>query len=129
MTVSVTKNTEGKYIGDVLKFELHKLYNRETVTLDEGQSVEIGSVLGIVTATGEYAAYDNGAATGVEIAKAIALEAVDATAGPLPIAVLARGAAVVSKDDLVFLGTQDDTAKDAAYADLEALDIVIRTTA
>lgn len=49
-----------------------------TVASGEGEC-EKGQVLGIVTASGKYAKYDDGAADGTEVAVAILADKVDAT--------------------------------------------------
>lgn len=119
--------TESARIGDLLKREFDKLHNRETITVVTGQNLAFAAVVGKVTASGKYAAYDNGAATGVEIAAGILLEAVDATAADAKGVIIARGPAVVAKSALVFDAGQNAAAQAAAIADLAAIGIIVRT--
>ncbi|MEW5704915.1 MAG: head decoration protein [Pseudomonadota bacterium] len=120
-------------LGDLLKYELNGSYCRETVTLKAGTSYALGSVLGKITASGKYrlspAALVLGD-EGAEVAAAVLLEAVDATAGDRTGLVVARGPAIVSKAALVFDASVDQEAEKAAkHAELSAAGIVPRDTA
>ena len=55
--------------------EGHKI----AVTIGTGKQLAVGTVLGIITATGLYDAYDNGASSGIEVARGILTVAVDTT--------------------------------------------------
>ena len=67
-----------------------------TVKAGEGE-IEKGTLLGIETATEKYVKYDDGAADGSEVAKAIIADKVDATSKDQLVAAYIRGAFVVSK--------------------------------
>lgn len=120
-------------LGDLLKYELNGSYCRETVTLKAGTSYALGSVLGKITASGKYRlspAAEVVGDEGAEVATAVLLEAVDATAGDRTGLVVARGPAIVSKAALVFDASVDDGAKATAkHAELSAAGIVPRDTA
>lgn len=58
-------------------------------------AVEPGTVVGIVTATKQYAPYDNAATDGSETAKGILYAGVDSTAGVVPCVVIDCDAEVV----------------------------------
>lgn len=118
--------TESTHVSDIVKREFDQLHNRETVTVVSGQNLAFGAVVGKITASGKYAAYNNAAATGVEVAAGVLLEAANASGGDVKAVILKRGPAVVSRPDLVFAGGTSDNDKNAAYADLEALGIVAR---
>ena len=45
--------TEAMNLGDLLKFEAPNLYSRDRVTVAAGQNLPLGTVLGIVTASGK----------------------------------------------------------------------------
>ena len=67
---------------------------------------------------------------GAEVATAVLIEAVDATAGDRTGLVVARGPAIVSKAALVFDASVDDAAKTAVkHAELSSAGIVPRDTA
>ncbi len=120
-------------LGDLLKYELNASYCREAVTLKGGASYPLGSVLGVITASGKYRLAPAAAVTGdegAEVAAAVLIEAVDATAGDSAGLVVARGPAIVSRAALVLDASVDDAAKTAAkYAQLSAAGIVPRDTA
>lgn len=120
-------------LGDLLKYELNGNYTRETVTLKSGTNYALGSVLGKITASGKYrlapvaeVAGDEGA----EVARAVLLEAVDATDADAVGLIAARGPLIVSEAALVFDETVDDATEEAAKkAELAAAGIIVRTTA
>lgn len=119
-------------LGDLLKFELNASYTRETVTLKAGTSYPLGSVLGRITASGEYrlspaalVAGDEGA----EIAVAVLLDAVDATDAAATGLIAARGPIILAEGALVFDASVDQPTELAAkVSQLAALGLVARTT-
>ena len=119
--------------GDILKFDLDKNYTREVVTLKSGTNYAIGSVLGEVTADGEFTLSPNAETVGIEgaeTAAAVLIEAVDATDADMPGVVIRRGPAIVSQGELVYhASVNDDTKKAAKRAQLVALGIVPRVNA
>jgi len=115
--------TEGNYIADWLKrviSELWPAFYTQEVTVASGQNIVSGQLVGKITATGEYAAYDDdGPDNGCRTAAGILLHPVNATDGALPGMILARGPAVISKAGL--------TGSDAnGLADLAALNIIAK---
>lgn len=125
--------TQSPTLGDLLKYELERNYSRETVTLKAGASYPLGAVLGRITASGTYRLSPAAAVVGdegAEVAVAVLIEPVDATAGDAPGLVLARGPAIVSRAALVFDASVDQPVeKDAKHAELSAAGIVARETA
>jgi len=122
--------TQPPSMGDLLKYEDNANYTRETVTLLAGTNYTLGSVLGIVTASGKYTISPDAGATGEEVAVAVLLEAVDATAADAIGLILARGPAIVSKAQLVYDATVTTAAKiSAKETQLVAAGIVVRTAA
>lgn len=120
-----------KTLADVAKWEVNPAYTRETVTIASGAgSLTVGAVLGKVTATGKYVLSDPAAVDGSETAAAVLLADTDASAADATALVLLRGPAIVSKGDLVFHANVDtQPEKDAKYAELAALGILVRETA
>jgi len=54
--------TQPARIGDLIKYEeAESLYSRDAITLASGNNLALGAVLGIVTASGKYAALIKGA--------------------------------------------------------------------
>ena len=67
-------------LGDLLKYEEGRLnYSREQVTVASGQNLELGAVVGRVTATGKLKRFDPVATDGTEDVAGILLGAIDAT--------------------------------------------------
>jgi hypothetical protein len=129
----MTTLTKSPTLGDLLKYELNGNYNRETVTLKSGTNYALGSVLGKITASGKYRlspAAEVAGDEGAEVAVAVLIEAIDATAADKTGLVAARGPAVLSKAALVFDASVDDATKSAAkHAELSAAGLVPRDTA
>lgn len=129
----MTVLTMSPALGDLLKYELNASYCREAVTLKGGTNYAFGSVLGKITASGKYRLAPAAEVTGdegAEVAAAVLIEAVDATAGDRTGLVVARGPAIVSRTALVFDASVDQPAEIAAkHAQLSAAGIVPRDTA
>ena len=122
---------EPKAISDVLKAEFSSEYCREVVTIASGAGVlDIGTVLGKVTASGKWKAHTNGASDGTETAAAVLLQKVDATSADQQAVVIVRGPAVLSRLGLIWDSSVDNNAKkDAAIAQLVELGLVARDSA
>ena len=122
--------TQAPSQGDVVKFQIDPNYTNEAVILLAGTAYKAGSVLGKITATGKYKLATAAGADGAQIASAVLLNPVDATAADATGVVLARGPAIVSKAALVFdvsVNTVPLTA--TKWAELTAVGIVPRTSA
>ena len=120
-------------LGDLLKREFDPNYSRETVTLKAGTAYPLGAVLGRITADGKYILSPHTAVTGsegAEIANAVLIEPVDATAADTPALVLMRGPVIVADRALVFdASVADPTAQSLKHQQLAAHGIVVRATA
>jgi len=121
----MTTFTEGRHTGGFLVWEALRDYCREVVTISAG-TLEPGTVLGRITATGKYAAHDPAAVDGTETAVAVLWGAADASAGDVAAVVVLRGPAIVNGNDLVFAGTPSAPQIDAAHAALAAAGILVR---
>ncbi|CDK97891.1 protein of unknown function [Magnetospirillum gryphiswaldense MSR-1 v2] len=119
-------------LGDLLKFELNASYTRETVTLKAGTSYPLGSVLGRITAVGEYRlspAAEVVGDEGAEVAVAVLLDAVDATDAAVTCLIAARGPVILADSALVFDASVDQpTERIAKITQLAAMGLVARTT-
>jgi len=137
MTVLATSSNR---FSTVVKYELapEVRYCRDVVVVnDAAQTYKVGTVLGKVTATGKYKLQDASSADGSETAAAVVIAdaqgnsydmAIPATTDTNVLA-LTRGPAVVSKDALVMgAGTDTTNEKNAVYASLKALGIIVETT-
>lgn len=98
----------------------------EQITVVSGQNLKAGEVVGIITASGKVASYDNDAVDGKEIAVGLIYEDCDATAGDTQATILTR-LAEVSKDKIIWgAAVTTQAEKDAAYADLNARFVIVR---
>lgn len=90
----MTVLTEKHHTGEFVISEANGNRSRENVTILSGEVLEAGTVLGKITSGGKYVAFDSGNGNGSEVANAILLGAVDASAGDTEAAVIARDAEV-----------------------------------
>lgn len=114
--------------GAYLKYEAPMNYSREEVTVAAGQNLVAGTVVGRISASGEYVAWNPAATDGSQTAAGILLADVDASAAAAPGIIVARHAIVVDADNLVWPGTPTQAQKDAAIAELKSLGILARKT-
>jgi hypothetical protein len=124
---------ESPRLSDWLKGETQDppFYCRESVTVLAGEQLQTGDVVGKITATGKYAAFDPDASDGTETAAGVLIsQSLEGdTAADQPAAILARGPAVVRKQNLGWGAGVDSNDKAAAYVSLEALGIQCETGA
>ena len=79
----MTTLIEGTHPGGFLVWEAFRDYTRETVTVAAG-TLEPGTVLGRITASGKYAAHDPAAVDGTETAVAVLWGKADASGAGTP---------------------------------------------
>ncbi|MBF0325529.1 MAG: head decoration protein [Alphaproteobacteria bacterium] len=124
--------TASPTLGDLLKFECNPSYCWETVTLKAGTAYPLGSVLGRITASGEYRlspAAEVVGDEGAETATAVLLQSVDATDGAAVGLVAARGPVILADAALVFDVSVDQPAeRTAKITQLAAVGLVARAT-
>ena len=112
--------TERTYPGDVIRWEAEPSYSREEVTFKSGSgSLKVGTVVGRITASGQYRASPNAAVVGdegAEIAVGVLMADVDATATAAQ-GVIVRRLAIVNRSNLAFDTSVDDAAKRQAKVD------------
>lgn len=126
--------TEAMRLGDLLKYELERNYNREVVTILAGAGADraliLGQVLGKITASGKVKEIDFAGADGTENAYGILLY--DCTA---PNGVDAEGTAVVdgpaiiAKSALVWPAGATANQKATALGQLKAKGIKVLSEA
>ena len=86
--------TETSHAGGFLISEANGHFARDNGTLNSGQKLDAGAVLGRITATGHYTAVAPAANDGSEEAAAVLYAGVDATDADAPCVVILRGAEV-----------------------------------
>lgn len=114
--------TEPNSLGDAIKWEEDDNYSREKVTIASGQNLALLQVVGKITASGKYAAFDQDAVDGTEAAAGIMVAAVDASGADTP-GVIINDHALVAMDNLVWPSDIEAAEKTAAIAELVALGI------
>lgn len=111
--------TQGKRTAEFLLSEANGQRSRESGILAiTDEALPAGQLLGIVTASGEYAPYAAGASDGTETAVAVLYAGVPASVATQPITVIARDAEVI--------GTKLTGLDAAARDDLLTKGIVVR---
>ena len=121
----MTTLNEATHPGGFLVWEAFRDYTRDTITVAAG-TLEPGTVLGKITASGKYAAHDPAAVDGTETAVAVLWGKADASGGDDPAVAVVRGPAIVNRHDLVFAGTPSEPEITAAHAALAAAGIIVR---
>jgi len=102
--------THPKRLSDVIHGEITDFdFCRTTETLISGQNLEMGTVLGMITASGKLTRIDLAASDGSESVYGVLLRDTDASGGDEKCVVLERGPALVLEGGLVF----NDGATDA----------------
>lgn len=110
---------EGKHTGEFLLSEGNGSISREQVVISSTAGAMVpGTVVGVITATGEYAAYSNAASDGTQTAAGILYAAAPDLAVDQRAVVITRHAEVIEA-----LLTGIDAA---GKADLKALGIICR---
>ncbi len=125
----MTVLTEGSHAGEFIVSEATVGGTgvprvRTAGMLADGQDLPAGTVLGIVTGSGEYAVYNNGAVDGTEVAAGILYDAVAASGAAAPCVVLDADCEVNGAE--INWNSQAQPAIDAGTADLLALGIRVR---
>jgi hypothetical protein len=124
---------EGKYLSDLLKWELDKNYCRETVTVASGQNLKLGEIVGMKTADDQVKSVylitgsQEETLDGSEIAIGVMLQDVDATSGSQKALMVTR-AAIVADNCIIFPTEATDAQKKEIVADLDARGVVIGKT-
>ncbi|QTD44977.1 head decoration protein [Ottowia testudinis] len=118
--------TESLNLGDLLKYEAPNLYSRERVTVLAGQHLVLGTVVGVVTATGKCRALDPAATDGSQIAAGVLLQDCNASLAERDDGLMVARHAIVAHHALTWPKDITTEAKAAAMAQLKALGVLVR---
>lgn len=120
--------TEKARLSNLVKYEEGGLnyFSRDEVTILSGQTVNIGSVLGKVTASGKYVLSDADAVDGSEVAVAVCLQNLGTVAADTAGIVMVRDA-ILSDQALVWHANNDAGEITTAIAELETKGILVRS--
>ena len=121
----MASQAETRATATFLISEANGTRSREKVTIVSGQNLGAGAVVGKITASGKYKAYDNGAADGSQAAAGVLIAPVDASAADAEGTLIVRHAEVAAAD-LKWAAGQSGPDITAGTADLLALGIVAR---
>jgi hypothetical protein len=118
--------TEGLNLGDLLKYEAPNLYSRDQITVGAGQNLPLGTVVGLVTATGKIKQIDPSATDGSQYAAGVLMQAVDATLIDREDGLMLARHAIVADHALAWPAAITAAEKQAAIAQLKSLGILVR---
>ena len=113
-------------LGDLLKYEAPNLYSRDRGTVASGQNLPLGTVLGIVTASGKYKQIDPSAEDGTQVAAGVLLQNCDATLADRDNGLVVARHAIVSDHALQWPDAIAAAEKASAIAQLKALGVLVR---
>ncbi len=117
-------------LGDLLKYEEERFrYSREQATVAAGQNLELGAVVGLVTASGKLKRLDPAATDGSQIAVGILLVACDATLIDRDDGLILARHGIVASQAVVWPAAITPEQQATATAALEARGILIRPSA
>ena len=117
---------ESLNLGDLLKYEAPNLYSRDRVTVAAGQTLPLGTVLGMVTATGKVKQIDPTATDGTEVAVGVLATSIDARLIDREDGILIARHAVVADHALTWPAGITPLDKTAALAPLLAAGVLVR---
>ncbi len=112
-------------LGDLLKYEESNLYSRDLVTVAAGQNLPLGTVVGMVSASGKIKLLDPSATDGSQYAAGVLIENCDASLAERSGLMVARHA-IVASHALNWPTSITAAEKQAATAQLKALGILVR---
>ena len=118
--------TEGLNLGDLLKYEAPNLYSRDQITVGAGQSLPLGTVVGLVTATGKLKQIDPSATDGSQYAAGVLMQAVDATLIDREDGLMLARHAIVADHALAWPAAITAAEKQAVVEQLKSLGVLVR---
>ena len=118
--------TEGLNLGDLLKYEAPNLFSRDQVTVASGQTLPLGAVVGIVTATGKVKQIDPSATDGSQYAAGVLMQPCDAALIDREDGLMVARHAIVADHALAWPAAITAAEKLAAIAQLKSLGILVR---
>ena len=122
----MTAIKESLNLGDLLKYEAPQLYSREIVTVQAGEVLPLGAVLGQVTASTKVKALDPSATDGSAVAAGVLIEACEGLTGDRPDGLIAARHAILADHALVWPVGITVSQKQTAIQQLKALGLLVR---
>ncbi len=118
--------TEGLNLGDLLKYEAPNLFSRDQVTVASGQTLPLGAVVGIVTATGKVKQIDPSATDGSQYAAGVLMQPCDAALIDREDGLMVARHAIVADHALTWPAAITVAEKQVAVLQLKSLGVLIR---
>ncbi len=118
--------TEGLNLGDLLKYEAPNLFSRDQVTVASGQTLPLGAVVGIVTATGKVKQIDPSATDGSQYAAGVLMQPCDAALIDREDGLMVARHAILADHALTWPAAITAAEKQAAVLQLKSLGVLIR---
>lgn len=118
--------TEGLNLGDLLKYEAPNLFSRDQVTVASGQTLPLGAVVGIVTATGKVKQVDPSATDGTQYAAGVLMQAIDAALIDREDGLMVARHTIVADHALTWPAAITAAEKLSAIQQLKSLGVLIR---
>lgn len=118
--------TEGLNLGDLLKYEAPNLFSRDQVTVASGQTLPLGAVVGIVTATGKVKQIDPSATDGSQYAAGVLMQPCDAALIDREDGLMVARHAIVADHALTWPAAITVVEKQAAVLQMKSLGVLIR---
>ena len=118
--------TEVLNLGDLLKYEAPNLFSRDQVTVASGQTLPLGAVVGIVTATGKVKQIDPSATDGSQYAAGVLMQPCDAALIDREDGLMVARHAIVAEHALTWPAAITVAEKQAAVLQLKSLGVLIR---
>lgn len=118
--------TQANTLGDLLKYEAPNLYSRDRVVVAAGQNLELGAVVGTVTATAKVKRFDPSATDGSEVTTGVMLADCDASLIDRDDGLVVTRHAIVADYALVWPVGITPAEKEAAVASLKSLGVLVR---
>ena len=125
----MTAITEGLNLGDLLKYEAPNLYSRDQITVASGQTLRLGAVVAIVTATGKVKQIDPSATDGTQYAAGVLMQPCDAALIDREDGLMVARHAIVADHALQWPAGIAAEEQQAAILQLKALGVLVRTGA
>lgn len=118
--------TEGLNLGDLLKYESPNLYSRDQVTVTSGQTLPLGAVVGLITATGKVKQIDPSATDGSQYAAGVLMQPCDAALIDREDGLMVARHAIVADHALTWPAAITVAEKQSAILQLKNLGVLIR---
>lgn len=122
----MTAITEGLNLGDLLKYEAPNLYSRDQITVASGQTLRLGAVVSIVTATGKVKQIDPSATDGTQYAAGVLMQSCDAALIDREDGLMVARHAIVADHALVWPVAITLAEKQSAVLQLKSLGVLVR---